>query len=117
MKHCTKKCRTSKNGDLTNLLRMGTYSRGILCKVGTLSATPNILATNGPQTFFKDKVAPLRYQRLLARDRNGITPRAGYFWLDHSSDMSYNGGHHHASHAGRSQKIRVIITLGTSTYA
>lgn len=101
----TRDMTATKNGDVANLNRLGVYSRGVMLKVGTLAATPNILATtalsavglkgnflNGPQTFFKDKMSPTRLQRLEARDRNGIAPRAGYVWLDHSSDFSYNGG-------------------------
>lgn len=95
----------TKTDDFTNLYRDGIYSRGTLIRVGTLGATPNItaltaltnlgmLATfkNGPSVRFKEKVGVKRFQRLVAWDRVGIQLTAGYLWIDHSSDFSFNGG-------------------------
>ena len=95
----------TKIDDFTNLYRDGIYSRGVLLRVGTLSATPivtvltalsnlGLLGTykNGPSVRFKEKVGVQRYATLVAWDRVGIQLTAGYLWLDHSSDFSFNGG-------------------------
>lgn len=95
----------TKNDATTDLLRDGVYSRGVLCRVGTLAATPIITATtalsliglkgqfkSGPTITYKDKLPPATYQRRAGWDRNIVTPRAGSVFLDHSSDFSYGGG-------------------------
>lgn len=95
----------TKVDDFTNLYRDGIYSRGLLLRVGTLAATPIVTALtalpnlgllgtykNGPSIRFKEKMGNARYKNLVAWDRVGIQLTAGYLWLDHSSDFSFNGG-------------------------
>jgi hypothetical protein len=94
----------SKTDAFSNLLRDGVKSRGVLVKVGTLAATPNILAytalsliglrgtfKSGPAVTWKDKIRPATYQRLAGWDRVWAQTRTGYAWLDHSSDKSAGG--------------------------
>lgn len=95
----------SKTDAVSNLLRDGVYSRGVLLRVGTLAATPIVTAftalplvgfkgtfKSGPSIVFKDKLPPTTFQRMAGAERNNVVPRAGSVWLDHSSDLSFGGG-------------------------
>jgi hypothetical protein len=89
----------SVNDKLDDLFRANMSVRGLLCRVGTLSATPIITAmtaltnmgvqgikVNGDADVLKDKLPVSTYQGLVAWPRVGIQLRAGYIWVDFASD-------------------------------
>ena len=76
----------TKTDNFSNLLRDGVYSRGVLCRIGSLATTPIVTATTpltlvgfkatykaGNAITFKDKLPPLTFQRLNGWDRNNAT--------------------------------------------
>lgn len=82
-----------------DLFRVGKVTRGLLCRVGTLSATPIITSTaaltnmavvgtkiNGEADTLKDKLPVSTYQGLVAWRATAVQLRAGYIWVDFASD-------------------------------
>src|SRR5207244_1091408 len=87
-----------------DLFRDKRATRGLLLRVGTLSATPIITATTALTNFgvkatrkdglaliLKDKTPLSTYQGLVAVNRVGIQLRAGYVWADFASDQRFGG--------------------------
>jgi hypothetical protein len=95
----------TKSEYATDLLRDSVYSRALLLRCGTLAATPNVTATtalanallkgqfkSGPSVSFADKLPPGTFRNLTRWGHNGVALRAGFVFIDHSSDKSFGGG-------------------------